>query len=64
LVHSIRRFGKEKARQTTGLRKDDPNDTIKAKILRAELEAKEFRGAPVVNGAAWDSCQQAGIKPS
>ena len=25
------------------------------KILRAELEAKEYRRVPVVNGAAWDS---------
>jgi len=46
---------RKKHDKSTGLRKDDPNDTIKAKILRAELEAKEFRGAPVVNGAAWDS---------
>ena len=36
---------RKKRDKSTGLRKDDPNDTVKAKILRAELEAKEFRGA-------------------
>lgn len=41
--------------KSTGLRADDPNDTVKAKILRAELEAKEYRGMPLVNGAAWDT---------
>jgi integrase len=40
--------------KSTGLRADDPNDTVKAKILRAELEAKEYQSVPVVNGAAWD----------
>jgi integrase len=41
--------------KSTGLRTDDPNDTLKAKVLRAELEAKEYHRAPVVNGASWDS---------
>jgi hypothetical protein len=41
--------------KSTGLRADDPNDTIKAKMLRAELEAKEYQRAPVVNGSAWDA---------
>lgn len=41
--------------KSTGLRTDDPNDTLKAKSLRAELEAKEYHRVPVVNGAAWDS---------
>lgn len=46
---------RKKHDKSTGLRADDPNDTIKAKILRAELEAKEYQRAPVVNGATWDS---------
>ena len=33
--------------KSTGLRADDPNDTVKAKILRAELEAKEYQRVPV-----------------
>lgn len=40
--------------KSTGLRADDPNDTAKAKTLRAELEANEHRKIPLVNGAAWD----------
>ena len=32
---------------STGLRHDDPNDTAKARALRAEAEAAEFRAAPV-----------------
>jgi len=40
--------------KSTGLRADDPNDTIKAKVLRAELEAGEYRKIPAVNNAAWD----------
>lgn len=28
---------------------------VKAKVLRAELEAKEYQGVPRVNGAAWDT---------
>src|ERR671923_670920 len=46
---------KRKHDKSTGLRADDPNDTVKAKILRAELEAKEYQRMPPVNGAAWDS---------
>jgi hypothetical protein len=41
--------------KSTGLRTDDPNDTLKAKALRVELEAKEFHRAPIANGATWDS---------
>lgn len=41
--------------KSTGLRADDPNDTAKAKRLRAELEANEHGHIPLVNGAAWDS---------
>jgi integrase len=55
LVYSIRRFEKEKHDKSTGLRADDPNDTAKAKRLRAELEANEHGHIPLVNGAAWDS---------
>lgn len=40
--------------KSTGLRADDPNDTAKAKVLRAELEAAEHRKIPLVNSAAWD----------
>lgn len=46
---------KKKHDKSTGLRADDPNDTVKAKILRAELEAKEYQRAPLVNGASWDA---------
>jgi integrase len=41
--------------RSTGLRADDPNDTLKAKALRAELEAKEHHRAPVINSEGWDS---------
>jgi hypothetical protein len=40
--------------KSTALRTNDPNDTIKAKVLRAELEASEYRKIPVANSAAWD----------
>ncbi len=41
--------------KSTGLRVDNPNDTSKARALRAELEAREHHRAPVVNSASWDS---------
>jgi len=41
--------------RSTGLRADDPNDTAKAKALRAELEAKEHHRAPVVDSEGWDT---------
>lgn len=41
--------------RSTGLRASDPNDTAKAKALRAELEAKEHHRAPVVNSEGWDT---------
>ena len=41
--------------RSTGLRADDPNDTAKAKVLRAELEAKEHQRALVVNSDGWDT---------
>jgi integrase len=41
--------------KSTVLRADDPNDTAKAKAMRAELEANEHRKIPLVNGAAWDN---------
>ena len=41
--------------RSTGLRADDPNDTAKAKAMRAELEAKEHHRAPVVNSEGWDT---------
>ncbi len=46
---------RKKHDKSTGFRADDPNDTIKAKSLRAELEAKEYQRVPVVNGAGWDT---------
>jgi integrase len=46
---------RKKHDKSTGLRADDPNDTAKAKRLRAELEANEHGHIPLVNGAAWDS---------
>ena len=45
---------KIKRDKSTGLRADDPNDTQKAKILRAELEAKEYKHGERVNGVCWD----------
>jgi integrase len=41
--------------KSTGLRVDDPNDTVKAKALRAELEAKEYRRTPAINSDGWDT---------
>ena len=41
--------------RSTGLRADDPNDTAKAKALRAELESKEHHRTPVVNSEGWDT---------
>ena len=41
--------------RSTGLRTDDPNDTAKAKAMRAELEANEHRKIPLLNGAVWDN---------
>lgn len=46
---------RKKHDKSTGLRADDPNDTAKAKRLRAELEANEHGHIPLINGAAWDS---------
>ena len=46
--------GKERHR-STGLRADDPNETSRAKALRAELEAKEHHREPGVGTESWDS---------
>jgi hypothetical protein len=46
---------KKEVHRSTGLRADDPNDTSKAKALRAELEAKEHHRAPAVNSEGWDT---------
>jgi hypothetical protein len=46
---------KKEVHRSTGLRADDPNDTAKAKALRAELEAKEHHRVPVVNSEGWDT---------
>lgn len=40
--------------RSTGLRADDPNDTAKAKALRAELESREHHRGPVVNSEEWE----------
>ena len=42
--------------KSTGLRADDPNETVKARALRAELEAKELNRSNVaLGGGGWDS---------
>lgn len=46
---------RKKHDKSTGLRADDPNDTAKAKVLRAELEAAEHGKSSLVNGATWDA---------
>ena len=46
--------GQERHR-STGLRADDPNDTGRAKALRAELEAKEHRRVPGPATESWES---------
>ncbi len=46
---------KKEVHRSTGLRTDDPNDTAKAKALRAELESKEHHRQPVVNSEGWDA---------
>jgi Phage integrase family len=46
---------KKEVHRSTGLRADDPDDTIKAKALRAELEAKEHRRIQTVHSQDWDS---------
>src|SRR5271170_1857024 len=46
---------KKEVHRSTGLRADNPNDTAKAKALRAELEAKEHHRVPVVNSQGWDT---------
>jgi len=41
--------------KSTGLRADDPGETVKAKTLRAQMEAKELsRTAGEVSGGAWE----------
>ena len=46
----------ERRNKSTGLRSDDPNDTVKARILRAQMEAKELnRNAGQVTGGSWDT---------
>lgn len=45
----------EERHRSTGFRADDPNDTSRAKALRAELEAKEHHRDPGTGGDAWDS---------
>jgi integrase len=42
--------------KSTGLRTDDPGETVKARTLRAQLEAKELgRNATEAGGGNWDS---------
>ena len=41
--------------KSTGLRADDPAQTVKARTLRAQMEAKELnRTAGEVSGGGWD----------
>jgi hypothetical protein len=46
---------RKEVHRSTGLRADNPNDTAKAKALRAELESKEHHRVPVVNSEGWDT---------
>jgi hypothetical protein len=46
---------RKEVHRSTGLRADDPNDTAKAKALRAQLESKEYHRVPVVNSEGWDT---------
>jgi len=46
---------RKEVHRSTGLRADDPNDTARAKAMRADLEAKEHRRVPVADSAGWDS---------
>jgi hypothetical protein len=46
---------RKEVHRSTGLRADDPNQTMEAKALRAELEAKEHRVAPVAAKDGWDT---------
>lgn len=49
-IHGVRH------NKSTGLRTDDPGDTVKARILRAELEAKELRrNEQTVRGELWEA---------
>jgi integrase len=42
--------------KSTGLRTDDPGETVKARAMRAEFEAKELnRTAGEVSGGGWDT---------
>ena len=42
--------------KSTGLRADDPGETVKARAMRAEFEAKELnRTAGEVSGGGWDT---------
>lgn len=46
--------GQERHR-STGFKTDDPNETSRARVLRAELEAKEHQRTPGVGTESWDS---------
>ena len=42
--------------KSTGLRADNPGETVKARALRAQLEAKELnRNAGEISGGGWDT---------
>jgi integrase len=46
----------ERRNKSTGLRTDDPAETVKARALRAQLEAKELsRNAGEASGGGWDT---------
>jgi integrase len=46
----------ERRNKSTGLRNDKPGETVKARALRAELEAKELnRNAGEVAGGSWET---------
>ena len=42
--------------KSTGLRTDDPSQTVKARALRAQMEAKELNHDPGdIDGGGWDA---------
>jgi hypothetical protein len=42
--------------KSTGLRADNPGETVKARALRAQMEAKELnRSAGEISGGDWDT---------
>ena len=50
--------------KSTGLRADNPGETVKARALRAQMEAKELnRNAGEISGGGWDTRSDNGSPP-